>query len=299
MRTLAALLLLALSAPARAEPNPAEPIHVVASFSILADLARGAGGDAVEVTSLVGPDADPHGYEPRPSDARKVAGASVLVLNGFGFDSWVDRLATASGFHGIRVVATAGVTPILHDGTPDPHAWQSAPNAIAYVDAIADGLAASRPDEADAIRASAAAYQSKLRTLDTEIRTTLQAVPQDRRTIVVPHRAFDYFGRAYGIAFLAPLGTNADAEATGAEMARVVDRLRRGEAQAIFTEHLEDRRIVARIAAEARLPITGELYSDALSGPSGPAPDYVTLMRRNARLIAEALGPEAATKAQK
>jgi zinc/manganese transport system substrate-binding protein len=114
-------------------------------------------------------------------------------------------------------------------------------------------------------------------------------IPADRRRVVVPHRAFDYFGRAYGVAFLSPLGTNADAEATGSEMAGIVDKLRRGEADTVLAEHLEDRRVVERIAAEAHLPIAGELYSDSLSGPAGPAATYVDLMRRNSRLIAEAL----------
>lgn len=284
MRVLIAILLLALAVPARAEP-----VKVVASFSLLADLVRNAGGANVDVTSLIGPDIDPHGYEPKPSDARKLGDASVLVLNGLGFDSWADRLATASGFHGRRVVATAGISSILHDGSPDPHAWQSVPNAIQYIDAIIDGLAAARPAEADAFRSAGAAYKATLSDLDREIRVTLDPIPPDRRHIIVPHRAFDYFGREYGLTFLAPLGTDADAEATASGMASLVDKLRRGEVQAIFAEHLEDRRIVERIAAETHLPVAGELYSDALSPPGGPATTYVDLMRRNARIIAAAL----------
>src|SRR5882757_3052215 len=121
------LLALALSAPVQAKP-----LKVVASFSVLADLVRNTGGANVAVTSIVGPDRDPHGYEPQPSDARALAEASVLVVNGLGFDGWADRLAAAAGFHGVVVVASVDVSPIVKDGAPDPHAWQSVPNAIAY-----------------------------------------------------------------------------------------------------------------------------------------------------------------------
>ena len=286
MRILIAALLLLLAVPTRAEP-----IRVVASFSVLADIARNAGGENVVVTSLIGPDIDPHGYESKPSDARKLAGASVLLVNGLGFDSWADRLATASGFHGRRVVATASIMPILHDGLPDPHAWQSAANVLLYVDAITDALVAARPDEADALRNSASSYKASLSALDQEIRATLAPIPPERRRLIVPHRAFDYFGRDYGLAFLAPLGTDADAEATASGMAGLVEKLRRGEVRAIFAEHLEDRRIVERIAAETGQPIAGELYSDALSPAGGPAATYIDLMRRNARIIGAALAP--------
>ncbi|HLG86976.1 MAG TPA: zinc ABC transporter substrate-binding protein, partial [Alphaproteobacteria bacterium] len=235
-----------------------------------------------------------HGYEPKPSDARKLAGASVLIVNGLGLDAWIDRLATASGFHGVRVVASAGVTPILHGKVADPHAWQSVPNAIAYVGNIADGLIKAQPEGGDALRATADAYKVKLRALNMEVHALLDPIPAERRRAIVPHRAFDYFGREYGIEFLAPLGTNADAEATGSEISGLVAALRRGETRAIFSEHLEDRRIVEGIAAEAGLPVSGELYSDCLSAPGGPAATYIDLIRRNARIIAQTLTPAAA-----
>ena len=269
----------------------AEPIKVVASFSILADLARNVGGDQVEVVSVIGPDADPHGYEPKPSDARKLAGATVLIVNGLGLDGWIDRLAEASGFHGIRIVASAGVMPIRQGETADPHAWQSVTNASLYVANIANGLVKARPVEEDALRAAAEAYAAKLRALDMDVRALLDPIPPERRHVVVPHRAFDYFGREYGVEFLAPLGTNADAEATGSEMAGLVAALRRGSARAIFSEHLEDRRIVDGIAAEAGLPVAGELYSDCLSAQGGPAASYIDLVRHNAELIAQTLTP--------
>jgi zinc/manganese transport system substrate-binding protein len=272
----------------------AEPIKVVASFSILADLARNTGSDRVEVVSVIGPEADPHGYEPKPSDARKLAGATVLIVNGLGLDGWIDRLAQASGFHGVRVVASAGTAPILHGQNADPHAWQSVPNAIAYVGNIADGLIKAQPADADALRMTAESYTVKLRALNEEVRRLLEPIPAERRRVVVPHRAFDYFGREYGLEFLAPLGTNADAEATGSEMASLVAALRRGETRAIFSEHLEDRRIVDGIAAEAGLPVSGELYSDCLSAPGGPAATYIDLIRHNAKIIAQTLMPAAA-----
>src|SRR5437868_5016663 len=131
---LAALLLIAT--PAAAEPK----LKVVATFSILGDLVANVGGDRVDVAVLDGPDADAHTYQPKPSDARTLAAAQVLVSNGLGFEGWIDRLAGAAGFKGRRIVASAGATP-----DADPHCWQDVGCARRYVANIADGLAATDP----------------------------------------------------------------------------------------------------------------------------------------------------------
>jgi zinc/manganese transport system substrate-binding protein len=287
------VILLALIAPSL--PAGAAPLKVVASFSILGDLAAEIGGDRVAVETLVGPDADAHGFEPRPSDARKLAGAALLVVNGLGFDGWADRLAASAAFHGVRVVASAAVRPIRQDGATDPHAWQSPTNAALYVDQIVDGLSRAEPQAEGRFRSEGEAYKARLRDLDREIRAALAPIPPARRAAIVPHRAFDYFGLDYGIAFLAPVGTDADADPSAGAVADLVRAARAGHVAAVFAEHLGNEQLVRRIAAEAGLAVAGELYSDALSQPGGPAPTYIDLMRGNARLIATALAtpPEA------
>lgn len=284
MRFAAIFLLFAFAVPVRAEP-----LKVVASFSILADIVQKVGGAEVNVTSLVGPEADAHGFEARPSDAKRLATADVLVVNGLGFDDWAGRLADAAGFKGKRIVASAHIAPIAGD----PHAWQSVPNAISYVDAIAVGLSAADPKRESAFRSNADIYKTALKSLDLQIHDTIAAIPEARRRAIVPHEAFDYFARDYGIAFLAPLGTDAEAHANAGRVAELIAMARAGKIGGIFAERLSDRRLVERVAEAANMGLAGVLYSDALSRPDGPAGSYIALMQNNLRVIAAGLTTEA------
>ena len=183
-------------------------MKVVATFSILGDLAREVGGDAVDVTTFVGPDSDAHTYQPKPTDARALAGAKVLVSNGLGFEGWIDRLAEAAGFEGQRVVASAGAP-----ADSDPHCWQDVACARRYVANIADGLAAADPANATLYAKHAAAYDERLATLDAWIRREIAAVPEARRQAITGHTSFRYFARAYDVRFSAPTGYSTDRRA--------------------------------------------------------------------------------------
>jgi zinc/manganese transport system substrate-binding protein len=288
-------ILLILAALIASLPARAETLKVVASFSILGDMVKQIGGDRVQVTTLVGRDADPHAFAPKPSDAGKLADARVLVVNGLGFDPWADRLAAATEFAGATLVASRQAAPLTEGYVVDPHAWQSIPNAMLYVDAIVEGLSAAAPDMAAAFHAGGDAYKERLRAVDGEIRADLAPIPQAARTLIVPHRALDYFGREYGVTFLAPVGIDADAEPGAGAVAALIQSVHAGRVQAILSEHLEQDRVIRRIAAESGLPVSGALYADALSATDGPAATYIDLMRFNAHLIAAALAsPRAA-----
>ena len=194
---LAALLLAA--APASADSR----LKVVATFSILADLVANVGGDRVDVAVLVGPDTDAHTYQPKPSDARTLAQAQVLVSNGLGFEGWIDRLAEAAGFKGRHIVASAGAAQ-----ESDPHCWQDVACARRYVANIADGLAAADPANAAAYRSRAAEYDKRLANLDSWIRAEIARVPEDRRKAITGHNSFRYFARAYDVSLSAPRRLN-------------------------------------------------------------------------------------------
>lgn len=290
----AAVALAAL--PALAQPL-AQPLKVVASFSILGDMVRQIGGDAVTVTTLVGPDGDAHVYEPTPADARAVAAADLVVVNGLGFEGWMGRLTKASGYKGPVVVASRGVKPIEgghdhgHDHGEDPHAWQSVGNARVYADNIAAGLAKAAPAMADGLRARQAAYAAELDTLDREIKAALAAVPKADRRIVTSHDAFGYFARTYGVTFLAPVGVSTEAEPSAGDVAKLIRQMKKDKVKAVFVESIADPRMLEQIARETGARIGGRVYSDALSGPDGPAATYTAMMRHNIRQFAEALKP--------
>ncbi|CAO4166115.1 metal ABC transporter substrate-binding protein [Methylorubrum populi] len=298
-RGLAAIILVLLGlAPAMAADTK---LKAMATFSILADLITQVGGERVSVTSLVGPDADAHGYSPTPGDARHVAEADLVVVNGLGFEGWIERLIKASGTKAPVIVASKGVTTIAgshdhdddhghdHGDHADPHAWQSVANVKLYVVNIRDGLSAADPAHAALYAENAAAYARKLDALEGEIRTTLQTIPAERRRIITTHDSFGYFSAAYGMRFLAPQGISTDSEAGPKDVARIIRQIRRDKVPAVFVETIADPRLMQQIARESGAKVGGRIYSDALSGPDGPAPGYLEMMRSNLTAFRDAL----------
>ena len=343
MRLLAAVFSLTLAAAASATADA--PVRAVATFSILGDMVSRIGGGHVAVTTLVGPNGDAHVYRPTPSAARAVSEAHVLVVNGLDFEGWLDRLMEASDFGGVRVVATAGIEPIVlddddddhhdddhaegqdddehaehdddhddhdddhddddhhagedghgghhaHDhGAADPHAWQSLRHAVMYADNITMALAKADPQNASAYFVNRAAYVAEMETLDAEIRAVFAKLPPAGRTIVTSHDAFRYFGRDYGLTFMAPQGLSTASEASAHDVARLIELIRREGIRAVFTENVADPRLLKRIAEETGAVVGGTLYPGTLSGPDGPAPTYLDMMRHNAQTLSQALLP--------
>jgi zinc/manganese transport system substrate-binding protein len=275
----------------------AEPVPVVASFSILADFVQQVGGERVNVKALVGPNGDGHVYQPTPADAKALAAAKLVVINGLGFEGWIPRLVKASGAKAPVVTASEGVTTRTMEEeeggksrtVTDPHAWQDVGNAKLYVGKIRDGLKAADPDGAATYDANAARYLAQLDAVEAEVRATIARLPADRRRIITTHDAFGYFGRAYGFEFIAPQGVSTETEASAKDVARIIRQIRAEKIPAVFLENVSDPRLMDRIAKETGAKIGGRLYSDALSEPGGPAGTYIDMMRSNIRELNEAL----------
>ena len=291
IRILAALAALLLAAPATAQDR----LKVVATFSIVGDLVKNVGGDRLDLTMLVGPNADAHVYSPSPTDARKLADAKLIVVNGLGFEGWIERLVKASGSKAPIVVAANGVKPRRvadghgHSHGSDPHAWQSVANVKLYVGNIRDGLIAADPTGKAAYEANATAYLAKLDALDREVRDAVAKIPADRRRVITTHDAFGYFQDAYGLEFIAPQGVSTESEASAKDVARIIAQIKRQKIPAIFMENISDPRLLKRIADETGAKAGGTLYSDALTDQKGPAPSYIDLIRHNLKQIAAAL----------
>jgi len=296
-RNVIALLAAALlAAPAAAQDAPRDKIRAVASISIIGDLVRNVGGDRVDVTTLVGPNGDAHVYSPSPGDARTLAGADAVFVNGLGLEGWITRLAAAAGSKAPIIVVSKGITPrrMADEDKPrrltiDPHAWQSVANAKIYAANIRDGLAALDPAGKATYTANAAAYLGKLDTLDAEVRAAIAAIPPERRKIITTHDAFGYFGDAYGMAFIAPEGVATETEPSAKDLARIIAQIRALKIPAVFLENISDPRLMQEVARETGAAIGGTLYSDALSPPGGPAATYIDMMRHNVREFTRAL----------
>jgi len=284
-----------IATPAAAQDTRVK-IKAVATFSILGDLVRNIGGDRVEVATLVGPNGDAHVYSPTPGDARKLAAANIVFVNGLGLEGWMTRLVTASGTKAPMVLVTKGVTPRhMQDEDKsrrtaiDPHAWQSIADAKIYVANVRDGLVAIDPAGKAIYDANATSYLAKLDELEQEVKAAIDSIPADRRKIITTHDAFGYFGAAYGMAFIAPEGVSTEAEPSAKDVAKIITQIRKQRIPAVFLENISDPRLMDQIARETGAIIGGTLYSDALSEPGGPAATYIDMMRHNVREFAKAL----------
>jgi zinc/manganese transport system substrate-binding protein len=278
-------LALAASAPLHGQ----ERLKVVASFSIPDDFVRNVGGDRVSVITLVGPEGDVHVYTPSPTDARKIADAKLLVINGLGLEGWLPRLLQASGSKAPIITATKGIAPLKVGLDADPHAWQSVANAKIYVANIRDALASVDPADAEVFSSQAQTYLGKLDALEREVREAIAKIPPSRRKVISTHDSFGYFASAYGVEFIAPVGVSTESEASARDIAAIIRQIKNEKIAAVFLENVSDPRLIRRIAAETGARIGGTLYSDSLTGEKGDAPTYIDMVRHNIRALTSAL----------
>lgn len=284
-------VLLAFAVAAGVTPLHAEGrLNVVASFSILADFVKTVGGDRVSVTSLVGPNGDVHVYTPAPQDAKTIADAQLVVINGLGLEGWLPRLLQSSGSKAVVVTASKGISPLKLGSEADPHAWQSVANAETYVKNIRDALMQADGADADYFRQNAERYLAELDALDREVRSDVDTIPPERRKVISTHDAFAYFAKAYGIAFIAPSGVSTETEPSARDIASIIAQVKKDKIPAVFLENITDDRLMRRIAEETGARLGGTLFSDSLTAEKGPVPTYIAMVRHNIKALTSALG---------
>lgn len=270
-------------------PGSAEDITIVASFSILGDMIEQVAGDLGNVVTIVGTDADAHIYQPSVSDARVVADADVIFVNGLGFETWSETLIAESGTDAEVFVATEGVIPLRVEGKIDPHAWNALPNGVIYVENIAKALTTALPAHSEEFATNARIYIAELESLDREARAAFAALPQDRRTVVTAHDAFGYLATSYGLNFLSPVGIDTEAEPSARDLATLIRQLKDENVAGLFVENISNPALIEQIAEETGLEIGGRLFSDALSARGGPATSYLAMFRHNLSVLLDTL----------
>lgn len=274
-------------------PVSAAELKAVASFTVLADVVHQVGGDKVKVTSLVGPDGDPHEFEPSPKDAKALKAADVVFVSGEGLEGWLDRLISASGTKSKPVTVSEGVKTrtMDEDGktVTDPHVWNSPVNVKIWVANIEKALSAADPADAASFKANAEAYTKKLDALDAYAREKFEKIPEDRRKVLTSHDAFGYFGREYKVTFLSPLGVSTESEASAADVGKLIDQIKAERVKTYFFENSNDPRLVKQVAKATGAQPGGELYVEALSKPSGPAATYEKMFRFNVDQLSAAM----------
>ena len=313
MRFLSILLLsFAANLALAAEPAARVPVVVTAN-TILDDLVRQVGGDQVSTSCLVAPGADPHTFEPRPSDVKLLVAADLLVVNGLDLEPAVLKLAANCGFRGPIVVATTGITPrsgacthdhehTAHSDLPathssllatssDPHAWQDPRNVAVYIANIRDALVRANPAAAAGYRTRADAYLEALTELDRWAREQIATIPAARRKLVTSHDSLGYFAEAYDFEPVPVSGLSTATEANARDVAAVIDLIRREQVPAVFFELTSNPKLVRQIGADAGVRLAEPLFTDSLGSPGSDTATYLAAMRANVSRIVAALSP--------
>jgi zinc/manganese transport system substrate-binding protein len=317
----AALLLLAtaLAAVGCGDSDPqagtgGSETAVVATTTIAADLVRNVGGDRVHVDSLVPAGADPHGHEPRPSDAVAIAEAELVVKSGGDLDEWLDDLIESAGGEATEVTLLDSVETIegghaheedeahadeedeaqadeARDEEVDPHWWQHPRNAILAVEAIRDALIEADPDGREAYERNASAYRSKLRALDDEIERCMQRVPHEKRKLVTTHDALGYFAERYDVEVIGSVipSLSTQAQPSAGDVEALVEQIEDEGVEAIFPEAAVSQRLERAISRESGAEVGAELWTDSLGGDESGAETYLDAMRANAGALAEGM----------
>ncbi|MBC6716338.1 metal ABC transporter substrate-binding protein [Aurantimonas sp. DM33-3] len=270
-----------------------ERLKVVTTFTILSDIAQNVAGEHADVVSITKPGADIHGYQPTPQDIVRASGADLILWNGLNLERWFEQFVANLGDMPSATLSD-GIAPISiaegdYEGLANPHAWMGLENAMVYVDNISDALAANDPDHADAYRANAERYKQQITETIAPLRDRIAAIPEDRRWLVTCEGAFSYLARDFGMKELYLWPINADQTGTPQQVRKVIDAVRENDIPAVFCESTVSSAPAEQVARETGSTFGGVLYVDSLSGPDGPVPTYLDLLRTDAETIADGL----------
>jgi ABC-type Zn uptake system ZnuABC Zn-binding protein ZnuA len=291
---LAAAILLAACEP-KASPAPSSAPVIVASTSILADIARNVAGDRLEVASLLPLGADPHEFQSTPAGVQRIAGSRAIVINGLDYEGFIQPLLESAGGEHRIITASEGLPLLKMDGgtgggAPDPHMWLDPARVIGYVENIRDGLAELDPEGAAIYEANAQATINRLRELDSWISQQVETIPSGRRLLVTNHEALGYFADHYGFSVIGTIipSVSTAAGTSARELVAVIDGIKAAGAPAIFVGRLENADLARQISAETGAVVVDDLYLESLTdGP--PAATYLDMMRHNVQRIVDAL----------
>lgn len=259
-------------------------VQVVATISVLQDLAEQVGGDRVDVSTIVPVGGSPETFQPSPSDAQKISEARVVFQNGAGLERWLGDLVQSAGGEDVRIVELSRGMNIMEG---NPHLWLDVSNTERYVEKIRDALAEADPEGAETYRANAKEYLARLEKLDGYIKEQARSIPEERRKLVTFHDAFPYFARAYGFDLVGVILQNPDAEPSGRKVADLVRKVEAEAVPAVFTEPQFNAKLAETIASEANVEVY-ELYTDTLEKKES-AGSYEAMMRTNIDRIKEGL----------
>lgn len=270
-----------------------QKFKVVTTFTVIADMAKNVAGDAADVSSITKPGAEIHEYQPTPGDIKRAQGAQIILSNGMNLELWFQRFY--QHLKGVpEVVVTKGIEPMgisegPYNGKPNPHAWMSPDNALIYVDNIRDALVKYDPANAAVYQRNAEVYKQKITAAIAPIRQELAAIPQEKRWMVTSEGAFSYLARDFGLRELYLWPINADQQGTPQQVRKVIDKVKKENIPAVFSESTVSDKPARQVARETGAHYGGVLYVDSLSAENGPVPTYIDLLKVTTRTLVQGI----------
>lgn len=265
---------------------------LVASASMMADMAENIAKGLVEVKYIVPRGQDPHLYKPTPSDVVMVQKADLIIINGLTFEGWIAKLIANSGSKAPTITITQGIKPIQSEkyaNSFDPHAWMDVNLSLTYIENIKNALIDLLPDHQETIINNYEEYRQQLVELDEYILEEIKKIPEKRRILITSHDAFAYYGKRYGLRLEAIMGISTESDVQSSDIIRVHKAINDNEVPAIFMESTINPKILQQIAKDNKIRIGGELYADSLGDRNSPAATYIGMLRHNTDTIVKGL----------
>ncbi|MEA5575836.1 metal ABC transporter substrate-binding protein [Anabaena sp. UHCC 0451] len=290
------LALLGCSPSESQSPGGGKP-QVVATSTIIADLAEEVGGEEINLTGILQPGADPHVYEPVPADSRVLEKADLILYNGYNLEPGIIKLMNAAGGKARKlavgeVVISLKLEKSKGEIVPDPHVWGSAENAISMVNAIRDSLIDLSPADKEKFTENAAKLTKELEQLNIWIKQQIQTIPPEKRKLITTHDAFQYYANTYGMEIVGTLiGISTEEQPSAQTVKQLVDTIKKIGVPAIFAETTINPALIQTVAQEAGVKLSpNPLYSDSIGAKGSDGDTYIKMMTANTRSIVEALG---------
>ena len=272
---------------------------VVATASMMGDMAENIAGDAVIVKTIVPIGGDPHLYDPTPKDAQLANKADLVLMNGLTFEGWLTDLVANSGTKAKTVRVTEGIDPIesaAYKNSADPHAWMDASLGLIYIKNIKDALVELAPEHQQTFEFNYGVYKKQIEDLDQYIIKQIQTIPAEQRVLITSHDAFQYYGRRYGVRLEAILGTSTDAEVQTSDIMRLNKVIQSSKVPAVFIESTVNPKLLEQLAKDNDIVIGGKLYADSIGDKDSPAPSYIDMLKYNTDVIVKALSKTVKSK---
>ena len=267
-------------------------VTVSATTTQVADFVRNVGGRRVDVHQILKPNADPHEYEPRPSDVKSVADAQLVVRSGGEVDDWLDDVIDNAGSDAPVLTLSEHVrTRKDGGGDADPHWWQDPRNAELAVRAIRDALAKADPRGAVAYRRNAARYLARLQRLDRQTAACIDRIPPRLRKLVTTHDALGYYAARYGLEVIGAVipSLSTQAQPSAGDIQRLVDQIKRTGVHAIYPESSINPKLEEAIARESGATTGAPLWADTLGSEGSTGATYIDSIAANTAAIVDGL----------